>query len=88
MLLKNSMEICVQKYIDEAIKENNLCRCERCRLDVTALVLNTLPPKYVVVNSSVTSTKIKALELQFESVIQKEVKKAIEMVKKENRHDS
>ena len=29
-------------------EDGKYCRCHRCRLDVTALALNTLPPHYFV----------------------------------------
>ncbi|HLB25457.1 MAG TPA: late competence development ComFB family protein [Nitrospirota bacterium] len=36
-------------YIDKVLSDNpRYCRCHRCRLDVAALALNTLPPHYFV----------------------------------------
>jgi competence protein ComFB len=39
----------VAYYIDKILaEEGKYCRCNRCRMDVTALALNTLPPHYFV----------------------------------------
>ena len=36
-------------FIDKVLSEDSrFCRCSRCRMDVTALALNTLPPHYCV----------------------------------------
>lgn len=44
----NVMEELVLRKIDDVIAKFNCCRCDRCRCDVTALALNSLPPKYIV----------------------------------------
>ena len=39
----------VSYYVDKLLSENGkYCGCSRCRLDATALALNTLPPHYFV----------------------------------------
>ena len=39
----------VQYYIEKVLSESqDYCACHRCRLDVLALALNTLPPHYYV----------------------------------------
>jgi len=36
-------------YLDKMLSESDkYCRCNRCRMDVIALALNTLPPHYFV----------------------------------------
>ena len=87
MILKYCMEIWVLKYIDEAMKNADMCTCERCRLDTIAITLNKLPPKYIVAAGSIASTKIKSLELQYDAVIRKEAEEAAFIVKRKNRHD-
>ena len=46
--LFNYTEAAVQQFMDRWFKEANCCHCEDCRLDVMAMMLNQLPPKYVV----------------------------------------
>ena len=47
--LKNANDEKVLYYIDKMVSENEkYCRCHRCRLDISAMALNTLPPHYYV----------------------------------------
>ena len=46
--LRNYTEEAVQSFMNRWFEEANCCHCEDCRLDVMALMLNQLPPKYVV----------------------------------------
>ena len=46
--LMNYTEQAVSVFMDRWFKEANCCHCDDCRLDVMALMLNQLPPKYVV----------------------------------------
>ncbi len=48
----NVMESLVLKNVDAVIKRFNVCSCDRCRRDICAYALNTLPPRYAVVQSS------------------------------------
>ncbi len=47
----NIMENVALKYLDEVMNKFNCCRCDHCRRDVAALALNSLPPKYMVVDA-------------------------------------
>jgi len=46
--LKNYTEEAVTFFMNRWFHEANCCHCDDCRLDVMALMLNQLPPKYVV----------------------------------------
>ncbi|MBC8585803.1 late competence development ComFB family protein [Youxingia wuxianensis] len=48
-VLTNLMEQLVADRLDEVFFKFNCCRCDKCRRDVAALALNSLPPRYVVV---------------------------------------
>lgn len=48
MHLKNLMEEAVRHTIKEIKTNYNFCDCPRCCLDISALALNKLPPRYVV----------------------------------------
>ena len=44
----NCMEKAVFDHLDNIINENKtICKCEKCRMDVAVLALNTLKPHYV-----------------------------------------
>lgn len=45
----NVMENLVLKNVDSVIRRFNVCRCDRCRRDICAHALNSLPPRYAVV---------------------------------------
>ena len=67
-------------------KDDDICSCERCRLDVMALVLNKLPVKYVVSAQGEAYTKLEFLRLQYKVDIITEIIQAIELVKKQPNH--
>lgn len=46
--LFNVTECVVESMLNEVLQQENMCPCLQCRLDVKALALNHLPPKYVV----------------------------------------
>ena len=47
MALVNVMEKLVQEKLEEMLKIENCCKCDRCVEDMTAKALNKLPAKYV-----------------------------------------
>lgn len=88
MKLYNHMEKAVLNILDRILEsQDNLCRCEKCRLDIAAIALNNLPSKYVVTNKGELYTKVQEMEIQFEADIIREITKAIEIVSKNPRHD-
>ena len=48
LVLVNLMEQLVADRLDAVFEKFNCCRCDKCRRDVAALALNTIPPQYVV----------------------------------------
>ena len=50
-ILRNFTEESVKVYLDRWLPESDVCQCDDCRLDVMAIMLNTLPPKYVVTDT-------------------------------------
>lgn len=46
--LVNVMQIVVETMTNEIIRKEGVCDCEQCKMDVMAIALNKLPPKYVV----------------------------------------
>lgn len=60
MELHNYTETIVQEVVEELMGSANLdiCRCERCRLDIAAKALNNLPPRYIVNHKGEVFTKL------------------------------
>lgn len=88
MELYNYMEETVLRYIDQVLeKYNNICKCEKCILDMAAIALNNLPPEYTVTDKGKLFTKVKEMEAQHGVNIIREVTKAVEIVSKNPKHE-
>ena len=81
------MEYYTEAAIDELLgKKPEICGCHRCRLDITALALNTLPPRYVVSDFGEVVTNIDLDTSQWRADVMMAVLKAFEIVRKKPRH--
>ena len=70
MKVENSMEAVVREFLDELLeKYPNVCKCEKCKLDITAFALNRLPPKYTTTNLGQVYTKSSILDIQYRADI-------------------
>lgn len=88
MKLYNLMEEVVNNKIKELInKEVNICLCEKCRLDIAAIALNNLPPKYIVTVKGKLFERANQMNYQFEADVTKEVVKAMEIVANTPKHE-
>lgn len=84
--LKNQMEDVVFLIMDEVLKDKNICKCNRCRMDIAAIALSHLPPKYVVTHEGEVYAKTDLLSGQFRTDVIIELLKAIEIVSKSPHH--
>ena len=85
--LTNRMEHFVELSLDEILKQKReLCGCERCRLDVTALALNALPPGYVVSDFGEVVTNIDLDSSQWKADVMMAILRAFDIVRKKPRH--
>lgn len=87
MQLKNYMEEIVFTSMKEVLSDINMCTCEMCLLDIAAIALNDLPPKYIVTEKGELYSKINALRQQFEVDVIAAITKAAVLVKRNPRHD-
>lgn len=87
MEIKNYMEVCIQNMLDKVIGETDVCRCEKCRMDIIAIALNNLPAKYVVTTKGVLYSKLTTLEYQFDVDIITAIARAVDIVKANPRHN-
>jgi len=85
--MKNYMEVIVFNTMDEILKDINMCKCEKCRLDVAAKALNDLPPQYIVTEKGEIYSKINSLKAQFEVDVIAAITKAAILVKRNPKHD-
>ncbi len=86
MQLKNYMEDAVDQMMDKVLKDLDVCKCDRCRMDIKALALNNLPPKYVVSEEGELYVKTNELVRQFEVDIIKAITMAAIKVNNNKRH--
>lgn len=84
--LKNFMEEVVNKKTDTLLNIMNICKCEKCKLDIMAIALNDLPAKYVVTDTGELYTKLRELEQQFEVDVETAIVKAAIFVSKSPKH--
>ena len=86
MLLKNYMEDVVLSIMDEVIGNMEICKCEKCKMDIAAIALNNLPPKYVVTDKGELYSKVNFLKGQFNADVILEITKAAMIVKRLAHH--
>jgi len=85
--IKNYMEDVVLAKLPVVMKQLNMCECDNCRLDMLSIVLNKLPPKYVVTAKGTMYAKLAHLQSQFDIDILTYLSQAADMVKKNPRHE-
>jgi len=88
LALSNFMERLVREKVDSIIKSVGMCGCEQCRLDVMALALNALPPKYVVTEKGEIYTRLDGMREQIAADVVRELTKAAEVVSGNPRHEA
>lgn len=84
--LKNYMENLVESKYNEMIQKQDICKCEKCKMDIMSFALNNLSPKYIVSDKGELYTKINELILQFNIDVEVEVANAIKLVRNNPRH--
>ncbi len=85
-ILHNLMEDSVQQVVADLITKADICTCEQCRMDVAAIALNSLPPRYVVTNKGASYARADLLEMQKYVDVVGAVTKAINLVREHPRH--
>lgn len=83
MRLINATEIILLEQLNKIIGQRDICKCERCRLDIAAIALNNLPPNYVV---STEGEVIKTISPQLKIDVQRQLEHAIALVSARPHH--
>jgi len=87
MKVYNFMEDIVKEELDNLLAEKeNICKCAKCKLDMTAWALNRLPPKYVVSDKGRIFTRLQGVETQFRTDVTIQLMKAISQISKNPQH--
>ena len=76
----NVMQTLVEDKADKYMRMFGLCTCNRCRIDVVALALSNLPPKYVVAKPHELIPRLSMYEQKFSVVVVTQVMSACRKV--------
>ena len=85
--LVNYMEILVERMFDDATNDLNICKCGRCRLDIKAIALNELEPKYVVSQEGEVYVKLNMMRQQFRAGVLSAIVKGAIIVRDNKHHE-
>ena len=84
MELYNYMEDIVKNVLEALFsKRDDICKCDRCRLDIVAWALNRLPPRYIVTDKGRLYAKLKEQEVQFRADVVTQITAAITHIARE-----
>jgi len=86
--LRNFTEEAVKVYLDRWFEEADVCHCNDCRLDVMAIMLNTLKPKYVVTDTGALYAQLSDFDPQNRIDYMTVMSQAVQVVNQGPRHDS
>jgi competence protein ComFB len=84
--LRNYTEEAVKLYMDRWFEEADVCHCEICRLDVMAIMLNNLKPKYVVTEKGALYAQMEDFDPQHKIDCMTIMSQAARIVKNGPRH--
>ena len=87
MQLRNFTEEIVRQNVDDRLKAGDLCGCEKCRLDLMAIMLNRLPPKYYVTDVGGLHLKTGLFKAQYSIDLAVALTEAISIVSRTPQHD-
>lgn len=85
-IIFNVMQALVEDKADKYIRMFGLCNCARCRIDVVALALSNLPPKYVVAKPHELIPRLSIYEQKFSAAVVTQVMSACRKVLERPHH--
>jgi competence protein ComFB len=87
LTLVNAIEVVVQDLFKEFEKDYALkCDCEKCKLDILAITLNNIPPRYVASDAGPIYVKSLYFTKQLQLDVYSELTKATLIVEQSPRH--
>ena len=82
----NVIQALVEDRVDKYMKQFNMCTCHRCRTDVVALTLTSLPAKYIVVPEHESVPMLSIYESRFSAAVTAQLISACQKVAEHPRH--
>jgi len=86
-MLVNIMVEAVGEAIDSVLSVYNCCKCDKCRMDIMALALNRLPPRYAVRTSGAALTRFTLSREQEKAEVITAIVQAVEVISQNPRHN-
>lgn len=80
-VFENIMELVVKNQVEDMMERSNQCHCDKCKMDVMALVLNKIPPKYVATNKGALITRVQSYSRQGTADLTAAITAAMETVR-------
>lgn len=88
MELKNYKELAVKHVLPNLLNAfPNICKCEKCKLDIMAIALNSLEPQYIVTDTGSLYAQVVEMDLQYEANIMKAILDGISVVSTNPMHE-
>ena len=84
--LRNYTEEAVKLFVDRWYKDADICQCDSCRLDVTAIMLNNMEPHYVVTDQGALYAQMSDFDPQYKADLMTTMGLAIQVVKNRPKH--
>ena len=85
--LRNYTEEAVKLCLDKWYHEADICQCDDCRLDVMAIMLNNLPPQYIVTEQGAMYAQLSDFNPQYKADLITNMGLAVNIVKNRSRHE-
>lgn len=82
----NVLQALVEDKVDKYMKQFKMCACRRCRTDVVALALTTLPAKYIVVPEHESVPMLSIYESRYGAAVTAQLIAACQKVSANPRH--
>lgn len=78
----------IEHLLESVLKNyDDMCKCDICIMDIKAIALNNLPPRYVVTDKGELYKKVEALDNQIQVDVIRAITNAVEQVRKNKRHE-
>lgn len=82
----NVMQALVEDKVDKYMKRFNMCTCHRCRTDVIALTLSSLPAKYIVIPEHESVPMLTIYEGRYSAAVTAQIMWACQKISEHPRH--
>ncbi len=82
----NIMQALVENKVDDYMRLHGMCACPRCRTDVVALTLTSLPAKYIVIPENEGVPMLTLYENRYSTAVSAQLMSACQKVAAHPRH--